>query len=146
MMYLKDNFFSFRYLKDYDYYQKCVLEREKEERPPLKSLKRSRHNSGCLCFTGKSRRDSDKPLVSSVWRQNINVVREISNQGDTFFSIFFSWGVRTMHLATQVIGNVLMSKTRPTWLSIISIIQPVWRQFVFYISLFLLILVHYIYC
>ncbi|XP_046383343.1 rho-related BTB domain-containing protein 1 isoform X2 [Ischnura elegans] len=43
------------YLKDYDYYQKCALEREKEEKP-LKSLKRSRNNSGCLCFTGKSRR------------------------------------------------------------------------------------------
>ncbi|XP_065339074.1 rho-related BTB domain-containing protein 1 isoform X3 [Cloeon dipterum] len=53
------------YVKDYDYYQKCLFEREKEERPPMKTLKRSRHNSGCLCFTGKSRRDSDKPLVPS---------------------------------------------------------------------------------
>ncbi|XP_067013129.1 rho-related BTB domain-containing protein 1 isoform X4 [Anabrus simplex] len=44
------------YLKDYDYYQKCATEREKEEKP---SLKRSRHNSGCLCFTGgKSRRET----------------------------------------------------------------------------------------
>jgi hypothetical protein len=57
-----------RFVKDFDYYQKCMLEREREERPALKALKRSRHNSGCLCFSGKSRRDSDKPLVSSsIW-------------------------------------------------------------------------------
>ncbi|XP_063239432.1 rho-related BTB domain-containing protein 2 isoform X2 [Bacillus rossius redtenbacheri] len=44
------------YLKDFDYYQKCVQEREREDKP---SLKRSRHNSGCLCFSGsKARRDA----------------------------------------------------------------------------------------
>ncbi|XP_021938929.1 rho-related BTB domain-containing protein 1-like [Zootermopsis nevadensis] len=49
------------YLKDYDYYQKCVLEREREEKP---SLKRGRHNSGCLCFTGgKSRREERGTLL-----------------------------------------------------------------------------------
>lgn len=46
--------FSFcRYLKDYDYYQKCLAERDKENKP---SLKRSQNASGCLCFSGKSRR------------------------------------------------------------------------------------------
>jgi len=50
-----------RYLKDYDYYQKCVLEREREEKP---SLKRGRHNSGCLCFSGgKSRREERGTLL-----------------------------------------------------------------------------------
>lgn len=42
------------YLKDYDYYQKCLAERDKENKP---SLKRSQNSSsGCLCFSGKSRR------------------------------------------------------------------------------------------
>ncbi|XP_049777442.1 rho-related BTB domain-containing protein 1 [Schistocerca cancellata] len=52
------------YLKDYDYYQKCVAEREREEKP---SLKRSRHNSGgCLCFTGgKARRDTSRSGAAS---------------------------------------------------------------------------------
>lgn len=53
--------FVCRYLKDYDYYQKCVLEREREEKP---SLKRGRHNSGCLCFSGgKSRREERGTLL-----------------------------------------------------------------------------------
>jgi len=45
------------YLKDYDFYEHLVMDREREERP--KSLKRSRSNSagggtGCLCFSSKS--------------------------------------------------------------------------------------------
>jgi hypothetical protein len=53
--------FLCRYLKDYDYYQKCVLEREREEKP---LLKRGRHNSGCLCFSGgKSRREERGTLL-----------------------------------------------------------------------------------
>lgn len=42
------------YLKDFDMYQRMVMERERTERP--KALKRARNNSGCLCFSGKSRR------------------------------------------------------------------------------------------
>ncbi|KAJ1525452.1 hypothetical protein ONE63_010263 [Megalurothrips usitatus] len=41
------------YLKDYDYYEKCASEREKEDRPLLK-----RSSAGCLCFSSKSRRNS----------------------------------------------------------------------------------------
>ncbi|KAK0081051.1 hypothetical protein PV325_012887 [Microctonus aethiopoides] len=43
------------YLKDYDYYQKCFAEQDKEIKP---TLKRNRNHSGCLCFSGtnKSRR------------------------------------------------------------------------------------------
>ncbi|XP_034254976.1 rho-related BTB domain-containing protein 1 isoform X3 [Thrips palmi] len=41
------------YLKDYDYYEKCASEREKEERPLLK-----RSSAGCLCFSSKARRSS----------------------------------------------------------------------------------------
>ncbi|XP_044740814.1 rho-related BTB domain-containing protein 1 isoform X2 [Chrysoperla carnea] len=41
------------YLKDYDYYQKCLAERDKENKP---TLKRNQNNSGCLCFSGKSRK------------------------------------------------------------------------------------------
>ena len=72
--------FFFRFVKDFDYYQKCMLEREREDRPALKALKRSRHNSGCLCFSGKSRRDSDKPLVSSsIWLFRRSAVRLLSS-------------------------------------------------------------------
>ncbi|XP_018334218.1 rho-related BTB domain-containing protein 1 [Agrilus planipennis] len=39
------------YLKDYDYYQKCMVERERENRHTLKS------NSGCLCFSRKAESD-----------------------------------------------------------------------------------------
>ena len=49
-----------RYLKDYDFYQRMLMERERTERP--KNLKRTRNNSGessgCLCFTNKARRGS----------------------------------------------------------------------------------------
>lgn len=44
------------YLKDYDLYQRMLMERERTERP--KNLKRSRNNSGCLCFSSKSRKDT----------------------------------------------------------------------------------------
>ncbi|XP_033341611.1 rho-related BTB domain containing isoform X2 [Megalopta genalis] len=45
------------YLKDYDYYQKCLAERDRESKP---TLKRNRNQSGCLCFSGssKTRRES----------------------------------------------------------------------------------------
>jgi len=46
------------YLKERDYYDKCVAERQKEEGVG-KPLKRSRNNSGCLCFVGKKRSSSD---------------------------------------------------------------------------------------
>ncbi|XP_076395314.1 rho-related BTB domain containing isoform X1 [Megachile rotundata] len=40
------------YLKDYDYYQKCLAERDRENKP---TLKRNRNQSGCLCFSGSSK-------------------------------------------------------------------------------------------
>lgn len=44
------------YLKDYDNYQRLVIDRERQQRP--KNLKRTRSNSGCLCFSSnKSRKD-----------------------------------------------------------------------------------------
>lgn len=45
------------YLKDYDYYQKCLAERDKEMKPNEKN------GSGCLCFSRKS--ESDPALSSS---------------------------------------------------------------------------------
>ncbi|KAJ8941215.1 hypothetical protein NQ318_015647 [Aromia moschata] len=45
------------YLKDYDYYQKCLAERDKELKPSIKT------SSGCLCFSRKS--ESDPALSSS---------------------------------------------------------------------------------
>ncbi|KAK9737577.1 BTB/POZ domain [Popillia japonica] len=45
------------YLKDYDYYQKCLAERDREQKPQIKS------SSGCLCFTRKSESD---PALSST--------------------------------------------------------------------------------
>ncbi|GJQ75997.1 RhoBTB [Trypoxylus dichotomus] len=45
------------YLKDYDYYQKCLAERDREQKPQIKS------SSGCLCFTRKSESD---PALSTT--------------------------------------------------------------------------------
>ncbi|KAK0183399.1 hypothetical protein PV327_001445 [Microctonus hyperodae] len=52
------------YLKDYDYYQKCFAEQDKEIKP---TLKRNRNQSGCLCFSGtnKSRRAEAETKLSS---------------------------------------------------------------------------------
>lgn len=46
------------YLKDYDYYQKCLVERDRELKPTLKT------SSGCLCFARKS--ESDPALSTST--------------------------------------------------------------------------------
>ncbi|XP_011690604.1 PREDICTED: rho-related BTB domain-containing protein 1 isoform X3 [Wasmannia auropunctata] len=40
------------YLKDYDYYQKCLAEQVRENKP---TLKRNRNQSGCLCFSSSSK-------------------------------------------------------------------------------------------
>ncbi|XP_036149562.1 rho-related BTB domain-containing protein 1 isoform X3 [Monomorium pharaonis] len=40
------------YLKDYDYYQKCLAEQIRENKP---TLKRNRNQSGCLCFSSSSK-------------------------------------------------------------------------------------------
>ncbi|GAB6031429.1 hypothetical protein CHUAL_009203 [Chamberlinius hualienensis] len=53
------------YLKEYDYFERCVTEREREEQP-LKAFKRHRNGSGCLCFASKSRRNGDKLNYCSV--------------------------------------------------------------------------------
>lgn len=45
------------YLKDFDYYQKCLVERDKELKPT------SNASPGCLCFSRKS--ESDPALCSS---------------------------------------------------------------------------------
>jgi len=51
------------YLKERDFYDKYVAERKKEEGLG-KPLKRSRNNSGCLCFVGKTRRGVDSSYHS----------------------------------------------------------------------------------
>ncbi|XP_046441529.1 rho-related BTB domain-containing protein 1-like isoform X3 [Daphnia pulex] len=51
------------YLKERDFYDKYVAERKKEE-GLSKPLKRSRNNSGCLCFVGKTRRGDDSSYHS----------------------------------------------------------------------------------
>jgi len=48
------------YLKEFDYYQKCLIERDRESKPQH-TLKSS---SGCLCFTRKS--ESDPALSTST--------------------------------------------------------------------------------
>lgn len=55
------------YLKEYDYYERCVRERLWMEKPP-KVLKRHRNNStsGCLCFSGGSRRNGSKRAYRTV--------------------------------------------------------------------------------
>eukprot|EP00095_Tigriopus_kingsejongensis_P009866 maker-scaffold757_size101632-snap-gene-0.20 protein:Tk09866 transcript:maker-scaffold757_size101632-snap-gene-0.20-mRNA-1 annotation:"hypothetical protein DAPPUDRAFT_225906" len=42
------------YLKDFDLYQRLLLDQERRDRP--KALKRTRNNSGCLCFSNKTRK------------------------------------------------------------------------------------------
>ncbi|XP_054167490.1 rho-related BTB domain-containing protein 1-like isoform X2 [Oppia nitens] len=46
------------YLKEFDYFERCVRERQWQEKP--KGLKRHRLNSGCLCFSVKNRRNDSK--------------------------------------------------------------------------------------
>ncbi|KAI8423254.1 hypothetical protein MSG28_014283 [Choristoneura fumiferana] len=48
------------YVKEYDYYQKCVSEQLKAQKDIrlTGSVQASQH-TGCLCFTGKVRRESD---------------------------------------------------------------------------------------
>ncbi|XP_042881840.1 rho-related BTB domain-containing protein 1-like isoform X1 [Penaeus japonicus] len=53
------------YLKDYDYYERCLVERQREENP-IKPLKRSRNTAGCLCFTSKSRRNAEKQNYRTI--------------------------------------------------------------------------------
>lgn len=52
-----------RYLKDFDYYDKCYHEREKEDRL---LFKRGSNNGGCLCF---SRTGSDGMVAGLAWRR-----------------------------------------------------------------------------
>ncbi|GFY39796.1 rho-related BTB domain-containing protein 1 [Trichonephila inaurata madagascariensis] len=55
------------YLKEYDYYERCVRERQWQEKPP-KVFKRHRNNStsGCLCFTGRNRNNDSKRAYRTV--------------------------------------------------------------------------------
>ncbi|CAH0597896.1 unnamed protein product [Chrysodeixis includens] len=48
------------YVKEFDYYQKCVNEQSKEQKElrPTTSLQ-ANQQTGCLCFTSKTRRDSE---------------------------------------------------------------------------------------
>ncbi|CAG2110232.1 unnamed protein product, partial [Medioppia subpectinata] len=46
------------YLKEFDFFERCVRERQWQEKP--KGLKRHRLNSGCLCFSGKNRRNDSR--------------------------------------------------------------------------------------
>ncbi|XP_064111058.1 rho-related BTB domain-containing protein 1 isoform X2 [Macrobrachium rosenbergii] len=64
------------YLKDYDYYERCLTERQREENP-VKPLKRSRNTAGCLCFTSKSRRNAEKQNYRTIRRtwETINGLR-----------------------------------------------------------------------
>lgn len=54
---------AYRYLKDYDYYDKCYHEREKEDRL---LFKRGSNSGGCLCF---SRTGSDGMVAGLAWRR-----------------------------------------------------------------------------
>lgn len=68
-LHFKFYFCFIRYLKEYDYYERCVRERQWQEKPP-KVFKRHRNNSsssGCLCFTGRSRSNDSKRAYRTVW-------------------------------------------------------------------------------
>lgn len=54
------------YLKDYDYYQKCLAERDREQKPQIKS------SSGCLCFTRKSESDPALSSTDKLWQTYIH--------------------------------------------------------------------------
>ncbi|XP_022247796.1 rho-related BTB domain-containing protein 1-like isoform X1 [Limulus polyphemus] len=55
------------YLKEFDFYERCLREREWQENPP-KALKRQRSNGsgGCLCFSGKTSSDGPKWAFHTV--------------------------------------------------------------------------------
>ncbi|XP_071033337.1 rho-related BTB domain-containing protein 1 isoform X2 [Parasteatoda tepidariorum] len=55
------------YLKEIDHYERCVRERQWEEKPP-KLFKRHRNNStsGCLCFSGRNRNSDSKRAYRTV--------------------------------------------------------------------------------
>ncbi|XP_048001664.1 rho-related BTB domain-containing protein 1 [Leguminivora glycinivorella] len=54
------------YVKEYDFYQKCVTEQSKEQKEirPATSVQASQQ-TGCLCFTSKTRRESDSATPES---------------------------------------------------------------------------------
>ncbi|XP_063541734.1 rho-related BTB domain-containing protein 1 isoform X2 [Cydia strobilella] len=60
------------YVKEYDFYQKCVTEQSKEQKEirPATSVQASQQ-TGCLCFTSKTRRESDSvtPESSALCRR-----------------------------------------------------------------------------
>ncbi|KAK6621940.1 hypothetical protein RUM44_001747 [Polyplax serrata] len=68
------------YLKDYDYYEKCVGEREREEKT---LLKRNGKNSGCLCFaSNKSKKESEGGPTS--FKQQVELTIEtIDTNGES---------------------------------------------------------------
>ncbi|KAK8395203.1 hypothetical protein O3P69_006139 [Scylla paramamosain] len=67
------------YLKDYDYYERCLMERQREENP-IKPLKRSRNTAGCLCFTSKSRRNAEKQNYRTMSWDTFSVLRASLSQ------------------------------------------------------------------
>jgi hypothetical protein len=45
--------FLYRYVKEYDYYQKCVNEQSKEQKELRPTASHAAQQTGCLCFTSK---------------------------------------------------------------------------------------------
>ncbi|KAJ2940057.1 hypothetical protein O0L34_g14092 [Tuta absoluta] len=65
------------YLKEFDYYQKCLSEQSKENKElrPTTSVQTTQH-TGCLCFTSKNRRESETPDVSTALCRSADVVQQ----------------------------------------------------------------------
>ncbi|KAK3878684.1 hypothetical protein Pcinc_016692 [Petrolisthes cinctipes] len=74
------------YLKDYDYYERCLMERQREENP-IKPLKRSRNTAGCLCFTSKSRRNAEKQNYRTMSWDTFSVLRASLNRARKWAAI-----------------------------------------------------------
>ena len=66
-----------RYLKDYDQYQRLILDREREERP--KVLKRTRNNSGCPCFSNSKGRRHSQITFDNLSNKHITLLYFLSH-------------------------------------------------------------------
>lgn len=53
------------YLKEYDYFERCVRERKWQENP--KSFKRHRLNNGCFCFSPKPKSNRNNSASVSTY-------------------------------------------------------------------------------
>ncbi len=78
-----------RYVKDLDYYHKAMLERYKIESAQKKG--RKRNSSGCLCFSGKSRRKGKNESKTASGRSSHTGTWRIFQETCTRLQFYFAF-------------------------------------------------------